>query len=118
MVGIINYQSLSVKLPLHTNLEEIWRVILMDDAQNVLEQALNILKSIANNPNIPRNIRRVAREAYSELRKEEYTVALRAANAIEKLTGVLDEPQIPLFARTSLLQVIELLDKLTKVEES
>ncbi len=81
-----------------------------------LEQAMNILKSVANNPGIPRNIRRVAREAFSELRKEEYDIALRAANAIEKLTSVLDEPQIPLFARTSLLQVIELLDKLTKSE--
>ncbi len=88
----------------------------MSETQNVLEQAMSILKSVANNPGIPRNIRRAAREAYSELRKEEYNIALRAANAIERLTAILDEPQIPLFARTSLLQAIELLDKLTRIE--
>lgn len=89
----------------------------MGSEQEILERALEILKSIANNPNIPRNIRRVAREAFTELRQEGLTIALRAANAIEKITSVLDEPQIPLFARTSMLQVIELLDKLTKVGE-
>lgn len=89
----------------------------MSDVESNLEQAMTILKSVANNPNIPRNIRRAAREAYSDLKKEEYNIALRAANAIEKLTGILDEPQIPLFARTSLLQVIEILDKLSAVEK-
>jgi len=89
----------------------------MESSENILDQVMNILKSVANNPNIPRNIRRVAREAYSELKKEEYNIALRAANAIERLTGILDEPQIPLFARTALLQAIELLDKLTQVGE-
>jgi len=88
----------------------------MSEAESTLDQAMNILKSVANNPGIPRNIRRVAREAFSELRKQEYNIALRAANAIEKLTAILDEPQIPLFARTSLLQAIELLDKLTRIE--
>lgn len=89
----------------------------MSGEEDTLEQAMNILKSVANNPGIPRHIRRAAREAFSELRKEEYNIALRAANAIERLTSILDEPQIPLFARTSLLQAIELLDKLTRLRE-
>ncbi|MCR8433607.1 MAG: UPF0147 family protein [Crenarchaeota archaeon] len=89
----------------------------MSSEQEILERALEILKSIANNPNIPRNIRRIAREAFTELKQEGLIIALRAANAIEKITSVLDEPQIPLFARTSMLQVIELLDKLTKTGE-
>lgn len=89
----------------------------MSGEEDTFGQAMNILKSVANNPSIPRHIRRAARDAYLELRKQEYDLPIRAANAIERLTAILDEPQIPLFARTSLLQAIELLDKLTRSEE-
>lgn len=74
-----------------------------------LSKAKRILLSIARDLNTPRNIRRAAREAIRELDKEDLSLSLRAANAIDILQEITEDPQIPPFARTAILEAISLL---------
>ncbi len=85
-----------------------------EDKEKILKDAKQILMQIAHDLNTPRNIRRAARNAIRELDNEEISLALRAANAIDILQEITDDPQIPTFARTAILEAISLLDIIAK----
>jgi len=84
------------------------------DKERTLKDARQILMQIAHDLNTPRNIRRAARDALRELENTELSLALRAANAIDILQEITDDPQIPTFARTAILEAISLLDLIAK----
>ncbi|MHA1590709.1 MAG: UPF0147 family protein [Candidatus Njordarchaeales archaeon] len=85
-----------------------------DEKRQALENAKKILVKISRDLSTPRNIRRAARNALRELENEELSLALRAANAIDILQEITDDPQIPPFARTAILEAISLLDIVAK----
>jgi len=84
------------------------------ERDKALRDAKQILMQIARDLSTPRNIRRAARNALRELDNTELSLALRAANAIDILQEVTDDPQIPTFARTAILEAISLLDLIAK----
>ncbi len=86
------------------------------DREENLKMAKQILIKISRDMGTPRNIRRAAREALRQLEDESLSLALRAANAIDILQEVTDDPQIPTFARTAILEAISLLDTIAKQE--
>ena len=88
----------------------------MSERDELLKNAVKILTSIARDLNTPRNIRRAARDAIRELEKKDLSLGLRVANAIDILQEITDDPQIPTFARTSILEAISILDTLAKEE--
>ncbi len=77
-----------------------------------IREAAQILKRIAEDPGIPRNIRRAAAEAISILSDQKMSVGLRAANAISRLDEVSMDPNAPPYARTSIWQAIALLEQI------
>ena len=85
-----------------------------EDKEKILRDAKQILMQIAHDLNTPRNIRRAARNAIRELDNADLSLALRAANAIDILQEITDDPQIPTFARTAILEAISLLDIISK----
>ncbi|MCX8187773.1 MAG: UPF0147 family protein [Nitrososphaeria archaeon] len=74
--------------------------------QNVVQ----ILESIANDVSTPRNIRRVAKAAADALFDERYKPAVRAANAIEMIEEIMNDPNLPVFTRTQLWMAISILE--------
>ena len=80
--------------------------------QNVVQ----ILESIANDVSTPRNIRRVAKEAADALFDERYKPAVRAANAIEMIEEIMNDPNLPVFTRTQLWMAISILEQLRRAE--
>ncbi|MEN2975243.1 MAG: UPF0147 family protein [Candidatus Caldarchaeales archaeon] len=74
------------------------------------ENVVQILESIANDTNTPRNIRRVAKAASDALFDERYPIAVRAANAIEMIEEVINDPNMPVFARTQFWMAISILE--------
>jgi len=74
--------------------------------QNVVQ----ILESIANDVSTPRNIRRVAKAASDALFDEKYKPAVRAANAIEMIEEIMNDPNLPVFTRTQLWMAISILE--------
>ncbi len=77
-----------------------------------LKNAVEILKMIAEDRGVPRNIRRVAAESIEILMDNKMSVGLRAANVISKLDEISLDPNAPLYARTKIWQVITLLEQI------
>ena len=81
--------------------------------QNVVQ----ILESIANDVSTPRNIRRVAKAAADALFDERYKPAVRAANAIEMIEEIMNDPNLPVFTRTQLWMAISILETIRSSPE-
>jgi len=76
-----------------------------------IRQALELLKQIADDRGVPRNIRRVATESIEVLLDPKMSPGLKAATVISKLDEISMDPNTPLFARTKIWQVTSLLEQ-------
>ena len=77
-----------------------------------LKNAIELLRQIAEDRGVPRNIRRVAAESIEILLDNKMSVGLRAANVISKLDEISMDPNAPLYARTKIWQVVTLLEQI------
>lgn len=75
-----------------------------------LNQAMAILNRVAEDNTTPRNIRRTAKEASDILIDENLSLAVRAANAIDLLEEISQDPNMPMYTRTRLWNVISVLE--------
>ena len=75
-----------------------------------LNQAIAVLNRVAEDNTTPRNIRRAAKSAIDALHYEEYTIAVRASNAISILDDISHDPNMPPYTRVKLWSVISLLE--------
>lgn len=73
-------------------------------------QAMAILNRVAEDNTTPRNIRRTAKEASDLLLKESLSLAARAANAIDILDQISQDPNMPMYTRTRIWNVISVLE--------
>jgi len=75
-----------------------------------LNQAMAILNRVAEDNTTPRNIRRTAKQASDMLLDEGLSLAARAANAIDLLDNISQDPNMPMYTRTRLWNVISVLE--------
>jgi uncharacterized protein (UPF0147 family) len=59
----------------------------------------------------------VAKEAADALFDERYKPAVRAANAIEMIEGIMNDPNLPVFTRTQLWMAISILEQIRSSPE-
>lgn len=76
-----------------------------------IKNAIELLKQIADDRGVPRNIRRVVTESIEVLMNPEMTPGLKAATVISKLDEISMDPNTPLFARTKIWQIVSLLEQ-------
>lgn len=74
------------------------------------QQVVQILETIVNDTETPRNIRRIAKQASTELFNEKIKPAVRAANSIEMIEEIINDPNMPSFTRTQLWMAISILE--------
>ena len=77
-----------------------------------LNNALSTLNQIAVNPSTPKNIRKNIADIVEELKSDEYSVSVRAANTIRLLDDVTQDPNLPSYVRTSLWQAVSTLESI------
>lgn len=77
-----------------------------------LNQAIATLEEIASNPSTPRNIKKSITDLAVELKKEEYSVSMRAANAISLLDDITQDPNMPSYVRVTLWQAVSTLERI------
>ncbi len=77
-----------------------------------LNNALTTLDQIAKNSSTPKNIRNNITELIEELKSNEYSISVRAANAISMLDDVTQDPNLPSYVRTSLWQAVSTLESI------
>jgi len=70
------------------------------------------LDQIATNPSTPRNIRKNIADIIKELKSDEYSMSVRAANTISLLDDVTQDPNLPSYVRTSLWQAVSTLESI------
>ncbi|MEM0365824.1 MAG: UPF0147 family protein [Acidilobaceae archaeon] len=75
-----------------------------------IRYASALLTSIINDTSIPRNIRRAAVNALTQLRDTKLSSGVRAANAVSILDEVSQDPNMPFHARTRIWQIISILE--------
>ena len=77
-----------------------------------LNNAMNTLNQIATNPSTPKNIRKNIADIVEELKSDEYSMSVRAANTISSLDDVTQDPNMPSYVRTSLWQAVSTLESI------
>ncbi len=73
-------------------------------------QAMAVLNRVAEDNTTPRNIRRTAKQASDMLLDESLSLAARAANAIDVLDQISQDPNMPMYTRTRIWNVISILE--------
>ena len=77
-----------------------------------LNNAMTTLNQIATTPSTPKNIRKHIADIVEELKSDEYSISVRAANTISSLDDVTQDPNMPSYVRTPLWQAVSTLESI------
>jgi len=75
-----------------------------------IKQALIILGQVSEDNTTPRNIRRAAKESMNTLQSAQYSLGVRASNAISILEEILQDPNMPPYTRVKLWNIMSLIE--------
>jgi uncharacterized protein (UPF0147 family) len=88
----------------------------MSDAKNqnkeFLQNSLDTLNQVATNPSTPKNIRKNIQDLVNGLKSEEYSMSVRASNAISLLDDITQDPNVPSYVRVTLWQAVSTLENI------
>jgi len=82
----------------------------MQEYEEKVKQAVTVLGLVSEDTTTPRNIRRAAKEAIDALQSAQYSLAVRASNAISILDEILQDPNMPPYTRVKLWNVMSFLE--------
>ncbi len=82
----------------------------LQEYEERIEEAMNVLGLISEDTTTPRNIRRAAKQSIEVLQLKENTPAVRASSAISILDDILQDPNMPPYTRVKLWNVMSLLE--------
>ena len=80
-----------------------------DNNKEAFDNAMQTLNQLATSHSTPKNFKKTISDLINDLKLEEYSISVRAANAISALDDITQNPNIPSFVRTSLWQVVSTL---------
>ncbi len=82
----------------------------IQEYEEKIKQALFILGQVSEDNTTPRNIRRVAKESMDMLQSNQYSLGVRASNAISMLDEILQDPNMPPYTRVKLWNILSLIE--------
>jgi len=82
----------------------------LQEYEEKVKQAITVLGLVSEDNTTPRNIRRAAKESIDTLQSPQYTLAVRASNAISILDEILQDPNMPPYTRVKLWNVMSFLE--------
>ena len=87
---------------------------MVDEAQNkqAMKEAIDTLNLIVSTNSTPKTIKKSVTDLVADLVKEEYSLSVRAANAISLLDDVTQDPNMPSYVRTQLWQAVSKLESI------
>jgi uncharacterized protein (UPF0147 family) len=80
--------------------------------QEYLQSSLDSLNQVATNPSTPKNIRKNIQDLADGLKSEEYSMSVRASNAISLLDDITQDPNVPSYVRVTLWQAVSTLENI------
>jgi|TARA_B100001750_G_C15516986_1_gene608063 uncharacterized protein (UPF0147 family) len=80
--------------------------------QESLENAIQTLNQLATSHSTPRNFKKRILDILNDLKSEENSISVRAANTISSLDDITQDANVPSFVRTSLWQAVSVLESI------
>jgi len=77
-----------------------------------LKPVLGLLGEVAEDRTVPRNIRSAVSEAKSHLEDKNKDMDLKVSSAISILDEVINDPNIPMYTRTQIWNIVTILESL------
>ncbi|KAF6242323.1 hypothetical protein C6988_08845 [Nitrosopumilus sp. b1] len=81
-----------------------------DKNKESLKEAIDTLNQIASNPSTPKTIKKNITDLLADLGNKEYSMSVRAANAISMLDDITQDPNMPSYVRVTLWQAVSKLE--------
>ncbi len=85
----------------------------MSETEEIIKNCINILDRILQDEMVPKNIKRAADEVRQNLLSGDESLAVRAATSISILEDVVNDPNIPMHARTLIWNVTSQLERIS-----
>lgn len=85
----------------------------LQEYEERIKQAMEVLGIVSEDTTTPRNIRRAAKQSIETLQLTQNTPAVRASSAISILDDILQDPNMPPYTRVKLWNVMSLLEAIT-----
>ena len=83
-----------------------------EENKQAMESAIQTLNQLATSHSTPKNFKKTVADLIIELQTEEYSISVRAANAISSLDDITQDPNVPSFVRTTLWQAVSVLESI------
>ena len=83
-----------------------------EENKQAMESAIQTLNQLATSHSTPKNFKKTITDLIVELQTDEYSISVRAANAISSLDDITQDPNIPSFVRTTLWQAVAVLESI------
>ncbi len=79
-----------------------------------ISQVLALLETIINDRTVPRNIRTAAEDAKGALTSDAKSAELKTSTAIHLLDEITNDPNMPLYTRTQIWNIVSMLEQLRR----
>jgi hypothetical protein len=76
-----------------------------------LTQILSMLDLVINDRTVPKNIRKAAEDSKNILGDDKQTIEVRISTAIHILDETINDPNMPMYARTKIWNAVSLLEE-------
>ncbi|MEC7711035.1 MAG: UPF0147 family protein [Thermoproteota archaeon] len=83
-----------------------------EENKQAMESAIQTLNQLATSHSTPKNFKKTISDLIIELQTDEYSLSVRAANAISSLDDITQDPNVPSFVRTTLWQAVSVLESI------
>ena len=83
-----------------------------EENKQAMESAIQTLNQLATSHSTPKNFKKTISDLVIELETNEYSLSVRAANAISSLDDITQDPNVPSFVRTTLWQAVSVLESI------
>jgi len=79
-----------------------------------MTQILSMLDLVINDRTVPKNIRKAAEDSKNILNDKNQTMELRISTAIHILDETINDPNMPMYARTKIWNAVSLLEEMRR----
>ena len=77
-----------------------------------IKEIMELLSQIENDYTVPTNVRSGVKFAYTALSDHEKSLAVRVDKSLQELDEISDDPNIPIYTRTQIWNVVSMLESL------
>lgn len=79
-----------------------------------IRDVIDVLSAIEKDFSVPKNVRIRIKNAYSALEKNTKSIEVRIDQSLQELDDISDDPNIPVYARTQIWNVVCMLESISE----